>query len=93
MSREGRPNPIPPNRQDEGGWVFTDEMLQAKPWAEVFATRPEEPLEARHKFYNLICMVNVSMPSRDIYEIKRHYQSATVRDKTIVTEIVTSLGQ
>ena len=67
-SREGQPNPILPNGSDGGGYVFTEEML------EIFATGPENPLKNRHCFYCMICWRNVSMKSRGLYELKRHFQ-------------------
>ena len=73
-SREGRPNPISPSGSDGGGYVFTEEMLQIAPFAKIFATGPENPLKNRHCFYCMICRRNVSMNSRGLYELKRHFQ-------------------
>ena len=41
-SREGRPNPIPPCGSEEGGYVFTEEMLKLNPFAKNFAAGPED---------------------------------------------------
>ena len=73
-SREGRPNPILPSGSDGGGYVFTDEMLEIAPFAKIFATGPENPLKNRHCIYCMICRRNVSMKSRGLYELKRHFQ-------------------
>ena len=73
-SREGRPNPILPSGSDGGGYVFTQEMLEIAPFAKVFATGPENPLKNRHCFYCIICGRNVSMKSRGLYELERHFQ-------------------
>ena len=73
-SREGRPNPISPSGSDGGGYVFTEEMLELAPFAEIFATGPENPLKNRHCFYCMLCRRNVSMRSRGLYELKRHFQ-------------------
>ena len=73
-SREGRPNPISPNGSDGGGYVFTEEMLEVAPFAKIFVTGPENPLKSRHCFYCMLCRRNVSMKSRGLYELKRHFQ-------------------
>ena len=73
-SREGRPNPIWPSGSDGGGYVFTEEMLEVAPFAKIFATGPENWLKNRHCFYCMLCRRNVSMKSRGLYELKRHYQ-------------------
>ena len=73
-SREGRPNPIAPSGSDGGGYVFTEEMLELAPFAKVFATGPENPLKNRHCFYCMLCRRNMSMRSRGLYELKRHFQ-------------------
>ena len=73
-SREGRPNPISPSGSDGDGYVFTEEMLEIAPFAKIFATGPENPLKNRHCFYCMICRRNVSMKSRGLYELKRHFQ-------------------
>ena len=73
-SGEGRPNPILPSGSDGGGYVFTEEMLEIAPFAKIFATGPENPLKSRHCFYCMICRKNVSMKSRGLYELKRHFQ-------------------
>ena len=73
-SRESRPNPISPSGSDGGGYVFTEEMLEIAPFAKTFATGPENQLKNRHCFYCMICRRNVSMKSRDLYEMKQHFQ-------------------
>ena len=73
-SREGRPNPFSPSGSDGGGYVFTEEMLELAPFAKIFATGPENPLNNRHCFYCMLCRRNVSMSSRGFYELKRHFQ-------------------
>ena len=42
---------------------------------ENFATGPDDPLNNCHKFYCVICRVNVSMRARGVYETKRQNQS------------------
>ena len=37
LSRKGRPNIFPASGGDEGGWVFTEEVLQRVSWAKLFA--------------------------------------------------------
>ena len=73
-SREVRPNPYSPSGSDGGGYVFTEEMLEIAPFAKIFATGPENPLKNRHCFYCMICRRNMSMKSRGLYELKRHFQ-------------------
>ena len=73
-SKEGRPNPISPNGSDGGGYVFTEEMFEIAPFAKISATGPENPLKNRHCFYCMICRRNVSLKSRRLYELKRHFQ-------------------
>ena len=73
-SREGRLNPLLPNGDDKGGYVFTEEMLELAPFAKVFATGPEDPLENVYCFYCMLCRRNISMRTRGLYELKRHFQ-------------------
>ena len=73
-SREGRPKPISPSGSDGGGYVFTEEMLEVAPFAKIFATGPENRLKNRHCFYFMLCRRNVSMKSRGLFELKRHFQ-------------------
>ena len=73
-SREGRLNPLLPSGDDKGGYVFTEEMLELAPFAKVFATGPEDPLENKYCFYCMLCKRNISMRTRGLYELKRHYQ-------------------
>ena len=42
-SREGRINPNSSSGADDGGYVFTEEMLELHPFAKIFATGPENP--------------------------------------------------
>ena len=73
-SKKGRPNPISPSGSDGGGYVFTEEMLEVAPFAKIFATGPDNPLKNRHCFYCMLCRRNLSMNSRGLYELKRHFQ-------------------
>ena len=73
-SREGRPNPISPSGSDGSGYVFTEEMLELATFAKIFATGPENALKNRHCFYCMLCRRNLSMSSRGLYELKRHFQ-------------------
>ena len=49
-------------------------MLELVGFAKIFATRLENPLKNRHCFFCMICRRNVSIRSRGLYEIKRHFQ-------------------
>ena len=49
--------------------------MQQWPWAKTFASRPENPLKNCQKTYGMMCKVNLSMHSCDVYQAKRHYQS------------------
>ena len=73
-ARKGRPNPHSRSGEESGGYLFTEEMLALAPFAKVFATGPEEPLKNRHCFFCMLCKKNISMKSRGLYELKRHYQ-------------------
>ena len=73
-SREGRQNPLLPAGDDKGGYVFTEEMLQLAPFAKVFATGPDDLLKNRYSFYCMLCKRNISMRTRGLYELKRHFQ-------------------
>ena len=73
-SREGRLNPLLPSGDDKGGYVFTEEMLEPAPFAKVFATGPEDPLENKYCFYCMLCRRNISMRTWVLYELKRHFQ-------------------
>ena len=63
-SMEGRLNPLFPSGDDKGGYVFTEEMLELAPFAKVFATGPEDPLENKYFFYCMLCRRNKSMRTR-----------------------------
>ena len=73
-SREGRQNPLLPAGDDKGGYVFTEEMLELAPFAKVFPTGPDDPLNNRYSFYCMLCKRNISMRTRGLYELKRHFQ-------------------
>ena len=73
-SREGRLNPLLLSGDDKGGYVFTEEMLELAPFAKVFATVPEDPLEYNYCFYCMLCRRNISMRTRGLYKLKRHFQ-------------------
>ena len=73
-SREGRQNPLLPVGNDKGGYVFTEEMLELAPFAKVFATGPDDPIKNRYCFYCMLCKRNISMRTRGLYELKRHFQ-------------------
>ena len=73
-SREGRLNPLLPSGDGQGGYVFTEEMLELAPFAKMFATGPEDPLENNYCFYCMLCRRNISMRTRGLYELKRHFQ-------------------
>ena len=73
-SKEGRQNPLLPAGDDKRGYVFTEEMLELAPFAKVFATGPDDPLNNRYCFYCMLCKRNNSMRTRGLYELKRHFQ-------------------
>ena len=60
--------------QRMGGYVFTEELLELAPFAEVVATGPEDPIKNRQCFSCLIHRKIISMKSRGLYELKRHFQ-------------------
>ena len=73
-SREGRQNPLRSAGDDEGGYVFTEQMLELAPFAKVFATGPDDLLSNRYSFYCMLCKRIISMRTRGLYELKRHFQ-------------------
>ena len=73
-SREGRQNPLLPTGDDKGGYVFADEMLDLVPFAKVFATGPDDPLNNRYSFYCMLCKRDILLRTRGLYELKRHFQ-------------------
>ena len=73
-SREGQLNPLLPSCDDKRGYVFTEEMLELAPFAKVFATGPEDPLENKYCFYCMMCRRKILMRTRGLYELKRHFQ-------------------
>ena len=62
--RRGRLNPLLPSGDDKGGFVITEEMLELAPFAKVFATGPEGPLENKYCFYSMLCRRTISMRTR-----------------------------
>ena len=50
------------------------ELAPFAPFAEVFATGPDDPLNKRYCFYCMLCKRNISMRTRGLYELKRHFQ-------------------
>ena len=73
-SKKSRLNPLLPSGDDKGGYVFTEEMLELAPFAKVFATGPEDPLENKYCFYCMLHRRRISMKTRGLYELKRHFQ-------------------
>ena len=73
-SREGQLSPLLPNGDDKGGCVFTEEMLELAPFAKVLATGPDDPLQNKYCFYCKLCRRNISMRTRGLFELKRHFQ-------------------
>ena len=73
-SRKGRPNPLPKCVEKSSGKVFSDKMLALAPFAKVFDTGPEDPLRNRHCSFCIMCKKIISMKSRGLYELERHYQ-------------------
>ena len=73
-SREGRQNPLLPAGDEKGGYVFTEETLELAPFAKVFATGPDDPLNNRYSFYCVLCKRNILMRTRGLYKLKRHIQ-------------------
>ena len=72
-SREGPLNSLLPSGDDKGSYVFTEETLEVAPFTKVFATGPEDPLENKYCFYCMLCRRNISMRTRGLYELKRHF--------------------
>ena len=73
-SRESRLNPLLPSGDDKGGYVFTEDMLELAPFAKVFATGPEDPLENKSCSYCMLCRRYISMRTRGLNELKRKFQ-------------------
>ena len=73
-SRENRLNPLLSSGDDKGDYVFMEEMLELAPFAKVFASGPEGPLENNYCFYCMLCRRNISMRTRGLYVLKRHSQ-------------------
>ena len=49
-------------------------MLEPAPFAKVFPTGPEHPMENKNFFYCMLCRRNISLRTRGLYELKRHFQ-------------------
>ena len=73
-SRKVRQNPLLPTGDDKGEYVFTEEMLELAPFAKVFATGRDDPFNNRYSSYCRLCKKNISMRTRGLYELKRHFQ-------------------
>ena len=54
--------------------MFTEDMFELAPFAKVFETGPEDPRENKYCFYCMLCRRNISMRTRRLYELKRHFQ-------------------
>ena len=67
-------NPFLPTGDDKGGHVFTEKMLELPRFAKVFTTGPKDPLENKYCFYCMLRRRNISMRTRGLYELKRHFQ-------------------
>ena len=78
-SREGRQHPLLSASDDKGGYVFMEEMLRVATFAKVFATGPVDPLSNRYCLYCMLCKRNISMKTRGLYELKRHFHFKFVR--------------
>ena len=72
-SRVGRLNPVLTLGDDKGGYVFTWEMLRL-----LSPKCSQLVLKVRWKastvFYCMLCRRNISMMTRGLYELKRHFQ-------------------
>ena len=73
-SKEGRLNPLSPSGSDDEAYVFTEETLVIARFAKIFATGPGNPPKNWHCFFCMFRRRNVSMKSRGLYELKRHFQ-------------------
>ena len=71
---EGRHNPLLPAGDDNGGFVFTEEMVQIVLFAKVCRRGSDDPLSNRYCFYCMLCKRNISMKTRGLRELKRHFQ-------------------
>ena len=49
-------------------------MLEVAPFAKIFATGPENLLKSRHCFFCMVFRRTVSMKSRGLHELRRHFQ-------------------
>ena len=63
-----------PAGDGKGGNVFTEDKLELAPFAKVFAMGSDDPLNNRYCFHCMFCKRNLSMRTRGLYELKRHFQ-------------------
>ena len=75
-------------------------MLELAPFAKVFATGPEDPLENKYCFYCMLCTRNISKRTRRLYELKRHsnetvtFGQISVLERNIAQEkFVVAMGE
>ena len=73
-SREGRQNPLLLAGDDKGCYVITKGKLEMAPFAKVFATGPDDSLNNRYCFYCMLWKRNISMKTRCLYKLERHFQ-------------------
>ena len=71
---QGQLNALLPSGDDKAGYVLTQEMLELAFFTKVFATGHEDPLENKYCFYCMLCRRNISMRTRGLYELERHFQ-------------------
>ena len=55
-------------------YVFTEQKLELAPFAKTLATGPEDPFKNWHCVHCLICKKIISMKSRGLYGLQRHFQ-------------------
>ena len=73
-SREDQLNPLLPSGDDTGGYVFTEEMVELARFAKVFATGAHDLLENKYCVFCTLCRRKISMRTRGVYELKRHFR-------------------
>ena len=56
------------------GTSLLKKMLKLAPFAKFFAAGPEDPLKNKHCFFCMLCKKNISINSRGLNQLKRHYQ-------------------
>ena len=54
-SSECHPNPVPGAAGDSGGFLFTKSMLALAPFAEIFASGPEDTPQKKHCSFCMCC--------------------------------------